>query len=167
MLSKQECYKHYTFWYKEIENYEKALKDPEKIWVTHHRLELQFSDGTPRPVNAQLTSDELIALGCYFDRPPEELIFLTPEEHRRLHSLGHSYGVKKGTKFPGRTNSGQFKKGNKSWNKGLKMDDAFREKCRVGQLGKKQSEETKQKRSESIRLWWAKKKEELKNAENR
>jgi hypothetical protein len=165
MLSKQETYKNYTFWYKEIENYREALEDLERTWVVHHRLELQFSDGTPRPVNAQLTSEELIALGTYFDRPPEELIFLTKEEHKRLHSLGHKYGVKKGAKFPGRKNSGQFKKGQKSWNFGVKMDDTFKEKCRNRTLGKKQTEETKQKRSEAVKAWWVKRKEELKNEE--
>lgn len=45
-----------------------------------------------------------------------------------------------------------FVKGHKkTWNKGMKMSDDFREKCRKSHLGKKQSEETKRKRSEKLK----------------
>ena len=68
-----------------IENYEQAMNDISK-WECHHRLETHFSDGTERPHNACLSSRELILLGCYYDRPASELIFLTKSEHMRLHS---------------------------------------------------------------------------------
>lgn len=64
-----------------IENYDLAINDKENVWHCHHRLETHFSDGTPRPINAQLSQKELIALDMYYDRPPEELIFLSEKEH--------------------------------------------------------------------------------------
>lgn len=68
-----------------IENYEKAVNDSIQKWEVHHRLETHFSDGTPRPLTAQITSVELKALDMYYNRPPEELIFLTRSEHKKLH----------------------------------------------------------------------------------
>lgn len=74
--------------YTEIENYDKALEDKFVNWQCHHRLETHFSDGTPRPLNAQLTFEELKALGMYYNRPAEELILMPMKEHRRLHLCG-------------------------------------------------------------------------------
>lgn len=71
-----------------IENYAQAIADTTQTWQAHHRLETHFSDGTERPRNAQLTGTELSALDMYYDRPPEELIFLTKEEHNKLHKIG-------------------------------------------------------------------------------
>ena len=69
-----------------IENYEKAKADNFKNWCCHHRLETYTSDGERRPVD--ITQKELIALGMYYNRPPEELIFLTRSEHQFLHHKG-------------------------------------------------------------------------------
>lgn len=82
--------------YTNIENYEQALNDDTQMWEVHHRLETHFSDGIERPVNARLSMEELIALDVYFDRPPEELIFLTKVEHCSLHFRGnyHNKGKK-------------------------------------------------------------------------
>lgn len=44
-----------------------------------------------------------------------------------------------------------FKKNNKPWNKGKKMDKEFKENCRKRMIGTKQSEETKRKRSEALK----------------
>ena len=70
---------------KAIENYAFAISDENKTWECHHRLETHFSDGTERPKNAQLSKEELIAFDMYYNRPPEELIFLTVSEHQKLH----------------------------------------------------------------------------------
>lgn len=56
--------------------------------MCHHRLETHFSDGTPRPVNAFISMDELKALDMYYNRPPEELIFVTKSQHNVLHLKG-------------------------------------------------------------------------------
>ena len=72
--------------YTKIENYETAINDTTQTWHCHHRLETHFSDGTPRPKNAQLLASELEALDMYYDRPPEELIYLSTFDHLSLHS---------------------------------------------------------------------------------
>jgi len=70
----------------QIENYEKAKADNFIGWVRHHRLETHNSDGKRRLVD--LTVNELKALDMYYDRPPEELIWLRSSEHTKLHSKG-------------------------------------------------------------------------------
>jgi hypothetical protein len=69
-----------------IENYDKALVDTTKTWHCHHRLETHTSDGERRLI--ELSRKELIALDMYYDRPAEELIFITKEEHTGLHFKG-------------------------------------------------------------------------------
>lgn len=75
-----------------IENYSKAIADNSEIWACHHRLETHNSDGERRLVD--ILGTELIALGLYYDRPPEELIFLTQTEHVRLHRIGKPGAMK-------------------------------------------------------------------------
>lgn len=70
----------------QIENYEKAKVDNFVGWARHHRLETHNSDGERRLVD--LTVDELKALDMYYDRPPEELIWLRNSEHAKLHCKG-------------------------------------------------------------------------------
>ena len=65
--------------YEQIENYEKAKADNFKGWHCHHRLELH-PDGSIR-----FTRESLIKLDLYINRPANELIFLTREEHNKLH----------------------------------------------------------------------------------
>ena len=65
--------------YKNIENYEEAVKSPLK-YDLHHRLEID---------EMQSVSD-LIFLHLYYHRPPEELIFLEHGEHIRLHNANLS-----------------------------------------------------------------------------
>ena len=68
-----------------IENYDKAIADKTQTWQCHHRRETIYS------------AKELIDIGEYYNRPAEELIFLTPNEHHRLHQLGkhHSEDTRK------------------------------------------------------------------------
>ena len=75
-----------------IENYSKAIADNSEIWACHHRLETHNSDGERRLVD--ILGTELIALDLYYDRPPEELIFLTQSEHMRLHRIGKPGAMK-------------------------------------------------------------------------
>lgn len=100
-----------------IENYYEALNDKETVWHIHHRLETHNSDGEKRLVD--LTVDELKALDMYYNRPPEELIFVTPSMHGSLHHSGKS-AWNKGTKGICKANSGSFKKGHTTWCKGTK-----------------------------------------------
>ena len=68
-----------------IENYDKAIADKSQTWQCHHRRETIYS------------AKELIDIGEYYNRPAEELIFLTSNEHHRLHQLGkhHSEDTRK------------------------------------------------------------------------
>ena len=75
-----------------IENYSKAIADNSEIWACHHRLETHNSNGERRLVD--ILGAELIALDLYYDRPPEELIFLTQSEHMRLHRIGKPGAMK-------------------------------------------------------------------------
>lgn len=155
MIGYPACYcKEYYL----IENFDEALRSSEK-YVVHHRLETHFSDGSPRTV--AISADELKALNMYFDRPPEELIFMTVKDHNRLH-IKYRKNLK----------------GHKAWNKGLKckpwseerklkhkdyidslsndekkqkfghvVTDESRQKNRKAHLGKKDSEEVRMKKS--------------------
>lgn len=62
-----------------IENYQEAVKSP-ILWECHHRLEL---DAEGNFLNSR---DDLKAKGLYYHLPPEELIFLTQSDHRKIHN---------------------------------------------------------------------------------
>lgn len=68
----------------QTENYELAKTDNFNGWHIHHRLETHNSDGEKRLIN--ISVEELIALEMYYNRPANELIFLTASEHRKLHN---------------------------------------------------------------------------------
>ena len=78
-----ENVKTYCKDYTQIENYDIAVNSSGR-YECHHRLETHNSDGERRLV--LISRQELIALDMYWDRPPEELIFLTCSEHRSLHN---------------------------------------------------------------------------------
>ena len=63
--------------YEQIENYEAAINDKNETWHCHHRLEIRDDY-----IN---TREELIMMNLYDNRPPEELIFLKPSDHIKLH----------------------------------------------------------------------------------
>lgn len=58
-----------------IENYELAKADNFKGWDIHHRLEHELN----------VTKQDLIDWGIYYDRPADELIYLTRSQHTTLH----------------------------------------------------------------------------------
>lgn len=112
-----------------VEGYDKAMTDTKHSYHIHHRLETHFSDGTPRPYNAQLTVEELIALDMYYNRPANELIILTASEHKKLHTPWNKdkVGVEPRSEETKKkisdyqkthTNSGRWKKGQAAYNKG-------------------------------------------------
>jgi hypothetical protein len=63
--------------YKNIENYEDAVRSP-LIYDLHHRLE----------ISEMQSRSDLIFLHLYYNRPPKELVFLEHREHVRLHNAG-------------------------------------------------------------------------------
>lgn len=118
-----------------IENYEKAIADITQVWECHHRLETHNSDGEKRLV--ELSYKELKALDVYYDRPAEELIFLTNAEHNALHKKGKNHSEETKTKISATL-------------KGRKLPPFSEEhKAKIGEAskGRKHSEEAKSKMS--------------------
>ena len=115
-------FKRYCKNYQDIENYEKAKVDDFVGWECHHRLETHTPDGKRREVD--IGYKELKALGLYYNRPAEELIFLTTREHKA------------------------YNKGKPAWNKGKKMSEEFCRKNSESHKGKHASDETRRKMSE-------------------
>jgi hypothetical protein len=106
-----------------VENYDRAVSDKNKKWDLHHRLETHFSDGIERPSNAFLSRKELIALDMYYNRPSEELIFLSRSDHNRLHSKNAQWH--------------KALMGHVSPNKGKKLSEETKKKMSDAHKGKK------------------------------
>ena len=133
-------FKRYCKDYKNIENYEKAKKDDFIGWNCHHRLETHNSDGERRLVD--ITQKELKALNMYYNRPAEELIFLTKSEHNILHNKGKHHSEEARRKMVESA-------------KGKKMSEESKKKNSEAHKGKKHSEESKKKiRSTMKKLHW-------------
>lgn len=145
-----------------IENYDKAIADTTQVWDCHHRMEKYFPQKT------------LIAIGWYYDCEPEELIFLTEEEHTRIDSFCKRCSKRTGSKnaFYGRHHSNEQKEkwskmqSEKSkvahwWNNGI--NEKFCKECPEGWIkGRlKFSKECKKKMSEKAKLHWENKKANL------
>lgn len=125
-----------------IENYEKAINDDKQTWDCHHRKE----------TDEGLSIKQLNKLGLYLNRPASELIFLTKEEHCRLHHKGKY--VSEETK---RKNS-ESHKGQIPWNKGKTniYTEEIKQRMSEAKKGKPKSEETKMKMSEAAKRRWLK-----------
>ena len=96
-----------------IENYEKAKADNFKGWNCHHRKGVDI----PR--------EELKALGMYYNRPADELIFLKIGEHISLHQ----------SSVESKKKNSESHKGQTPWNKGKKLSEETREKLREVKKG--------------------------------
>lgn len=100
--------------YQDIENYELAKADNFKNWVCHHRKGVDIS------------RKELKALGLYYNRPADELIFLTVSEHYSLHKVSEETKKK----------ISESLKGKPSWNKGKRHTEETRKKIGAASIGK-------------------------------
>lgn len=104
--------------YWNIENYELAKADNFKGWVCHHRNEIG-SDG-----EMLYSSKQLIEMNLYYDRPSDELIFLTTSDHARMHNRTKVYKeimskAKKGHEVSKETRN-KLRKSHKGLWKGMK-----------------------------------------------
>lgn len=72
--------------YTKIENYKEAVADTTQIWDCHHKLELVKTGAV-----VDTTKKDLIDWGIYYNRPADELIFLTRADHYILHNKGKSH----------------------------------------------------------------------------
>lgn len=123
-----------------VENYEKAKADNFEGWECHHRLETHTSDGERRTVD--ISRKELQALGMYYHRPAEELIFMTMPEHNSLHQKGKRLSKETRRKMS------EAKKGNQH-RKGMHTSEETKKKMSKSHKGMHISEETKRKLSEA------------------
>lgn len=80
MISEAKVKKYCSEDLSKIENYEQAVNDKTQTWDCHHRLEIQ---GQFRNSTALLKK-----CGLYYNVPASQLIFLTHDEHAKLHRLG-------------------------------------------------------------------------------
>lgn len=125
-----------------IENYNIAINDTSQVWACHHRLETHTSNGDRRLVD--ITVDELIALDMYYNRPASELIFMTKSEHSKLHTIGHHRNAGRVLSEDTKAKLSIALRGNKN-GLGHKGNS---------QLGRKRSNETLSKMSESMKKYW-------------
>lgn len=132
-------FENYCRDYENIENYEAAKKDNFKNWEVHHRLETHTSDGERRLVD--ITTDELKALGMYWHRPANELIFLLKSEHHSLHMKFKHLSEETRKKMS------EARKGEKNTMYGKHHSDEARKK--MSEAKKNMSEETRKKMSEA------------------
>ena len=122
-----------------IENYELAINDKSQVWHIHHRWEVS-SVGI-------FSRDYLISIGIYWNRPANELIFLTKSDHTRIHkignknNLGHKMSEDTKDKIRGEKN-GMF---------GKHHSIESRKKMSIA----KSTPEYRQKKRDSIKKWMA------------
>ena len=112
-----------------IKNYDKAIADKTQTWHCHHMTETWW----------HCTRKELIENECYYHRKACELIFLTPEEHIRLHMQNISDETRK--------KMSEAKKGHT-------VNEDTRKKMSEAKKGKKRkpfTEEHRKKMSESLK----------------
>lgn len=115
--------------YESIENYDKAKADNFIGWHCHHRRETHLPNGERRLVN--ITQKELIALEMYYNRPANELIFITASEHNKFQEGWHHTEESKkkiGEASKGRQHSDESKK---------KMSEAAKDKPKTEEHKKK------------------------------
>ena len=155
--------------YTKIENYKEAVNDNTQTWELHHRNEFTL-DG-----KFAHTANELKEMNMYFKRPANELIFLTPSEHRRMHNMNMSDETRKRIsdtlKGHSVTDESRLKMkmngGHTSYWKGKKMPEEARKKMsdakkgKAGPMkGKHHSEETRRKISEASKKYQESKRNE-------
>ena len=80
MISENSAFAYCCEDISKIENYEQAVNDKTQTWACHHRAEILPC--------GRFSRDDLIKYRLYYQRPANELIFLTKAEHTKLHRCG-------------------------------------------------------------------------------
>ena len=150
--------KKYCNDYTRIENYDKAISDKENMWHCHHRFEIGS--------NGEIISQKDLIKQClYYNRPAEELIFLTQSEHHKLHKTGDKnpfYGKhhtdETRMKISSKISSAETRLKMSLAKKGIQKSAETRLKMSLAKKGIQKSAETRQKISLAKKEYWAKKK---------
>ena len=114
-----------------IEGYDKAVVSKER-YDCHHRLETHTSDGERRKVD--ISKEELIDLGMYYNRPASELVFMTCTEHTKLHKTGRHLSEEQKRRI-GKSNS-IANKGKPSNRRGVHLSEEQKKKISESIKGK-------------------------------
>lgn len=117
--------------FENIENYEEAKQDNFKGWDCHHRLETWTSDGERRQID--ITVAELKALGMYYNRPANELVFLRKSEHTALRKVSEE--TRKKLSDIGKNISEETRKKISMSNKGHPVSEETRNKIGAANKG--------------------------------
>ena len=141
MINEKKARKYCKEDISKIKNYDKAIADTTQVWHCHHMTETWW----------HCTRKELIENECYYHRKACELIFLTPEEHRRLHMQNISDETKKkiSATLKGRTLNEETRKKMSEAKKGRTLSAEHRRKISESHKGHTLSEDTRKKMSES------------------
>src|SRR5574344_1957430 len=131
MIASTKKLEKYCTDYTKIENYEDALKSPLR-YDLHHRLE----------ISEMQSKSDLIFLHLYYNRPPEELVFLEHGEHIRLHKEGKNLSAETKNRMSEAHKGDHYVLGH-HWN----LSDETRQK--MSNAKKNMSAETRQKISEA------------------
>ena len=128
-----------------IENYELAKADNFKGWVIHHRLET-ISTGAV----VTSTRQDLIDWGIYYDRPADELIYLTRAEHNKIHAAEIPEETRKriSNSLKGKNT---WTKGNQTWWLGRHHTEEAKLKISKASTGRKHSIESRLKVSKALK----------------
>ena len=119
----------YCYNYTAIENYNEAVSDNTQVWHLHHKKEIEECKN-----RSQLIQD-----GLYYDRPPEELIFLTSNEHRKLHNIFFGQSDNSFYKRP------EYRNRMSEAKKGIVFSDEHKRRISESNKGRIVTEETKRK----------------------
>ena len=126
-----------------IKNYDKAIADTTQVWHCHHMTETWW----------HCSKKELIENECYYHRKACELIFLTSEEHKRLHMKGVTLSDETRRKMSeakkGRLFSEEHRRKISEAIKGHTVTDETRKKMSEAKKGHTVNEETRKKMSEA------------------
>ena len=131
MIANIKILEKYCKNYTKIENYQEALKSPIK-YDLHHRREISESK----------SRKDLKKENLYYNRPPEELIFLEHGEHTQLHKKGVNHKGENNPNF-GKHCSGETRQRISEAKKGIFAGE------KNPMFGKHLSAETKQKLSDA------------------
>ena len=134
-----------------VESYDLAKADNFEGWHCHHRLEThKYKDRSRKEWirrDENVPQSMLVVFGVYFNRPPEELVYLRVAEHTSLHHKGRVRSEAE------RLNVSKGHLGHTPWNKGKKgcYSEEHLQRLREAHKGKKLSEEHKRKVSEALK----------------
>ena len=117
MITSTKNLEKYCKDYKNIENYQEALKSP-----------LRFDLHHSREITEKKSKKQLIDENLYYDRPPEELVFLEHGEHMRLHNANRSEET--------RQKISEAQKGHEGYWKGKHLSTEARQKISDAMKGK-------------------------------